>query len=303
MSLVEHNKMDSDSISITDNIFLMENSHSYMTDLLNKLDVANALDDTSQAGSMINSMEGILNQFSDSQAELQNEINDLLISSRNGLLTHEKLADMISTEQIRTHYLVNILGSLKHQIESLYRALTESHDEDLDVDDEKNSDVLVDKMVSRVGLMLRSVESLNSIMVAPTRRLQKTITHMDSEVVLHVNKMSLQYGDTPVETHGTTSGKHGSSGKKKSSSSSGNNGHHKNHNDNRHKNDDSGLEQALGINNSNSNQAPAVVPEASKPVVVADATATTTAPEDGHDAVRTKNEQYEMAGKKQVFEE
>jgi hypothetical protein len=127
----------------------------------------------------------MLDKFSENQYELQHEIQDILESSRRGLLTHEKLSDMISTEQVRSRFLTGIVGSLKLQIETLFHVLTSK---EITSSEEGDQPSIVEKVQESVSLLWKSVDSLSKIIVSPARKLDNTIRKIDSEVIVHLNK-------------------------------------------------------------------------------------------------------------------
>lgn len=137
-----------------------------------------------EVSNLITGMESILGHFSNNQYELQNEIEEILESSRRGALTHEKLVEMIQAEQVRSKYLSSIVGSLKDQIENLYVVLTTASNES---EDGEPIDVL-DMVSNNVSLLWKSVDSLSKIIVSPTKKLESTLSKIDSEVIVHMNK-------------------------------------------------------------------------------------------------------------------
>ena len=193
---------DSDNISVTDNMSLMEDAQFHISELLERLEIGNNGGEAAEATGVINSMESMLGSFSENILGMQQEMQDLLESSRHGMLTHERLSDMISTEQVRTNFLVNILGSLKMQIEGLFMALQEDNDDDPDGlgplsrksrsrGSSRGKSAGSPGLVSeKVNLMLKSVESLNKLVTSPTKKVQRTITTIDSEVVIHASKLA-----------------------------------------------------------------------------------------------------------------
>lgn len=166
-----------------DNSRQLEEAHSHIASLLEKLDAGSLGDEHNEVGNMMVTMEGMLGQFSENQYELQHEINDILESSRHGLLTHDKLSEMITMEQTRTHYLANIVGSLRFQIEKLYRVLSETaNNPDLDPAE------ALEKAASDISMMMHSVDSLSKVIVSPTKKLTSTIKQIDSELIIHLNR-------------------------------------------------------------------------------------------------------------------
>ena len=174
----------------------LEDSQSHIATLLEMLSIENYAEESIQASSMINSMEGMLGRFSDNHYDIQNEMNEMLESSRRGLLTHGQLSEMVSAEATRSQHLGNILNSLKSQIENMYDALNDlrSETESTNGADEVVQQEIVHKsnqIVNKVDLIMKSVNAMDRIAVAPIKRLPNAIMNIDSEVVMHVNKTKL----------------------------------------------------------------------------------------------------------------
>lgn len=166
--------------------------------LLETLDKNNRLQDVEEYNFLLTGMEGLIGQFSDNHHDLHHEIQEIMESSRMGLLTHEKLVEMVSAEQIRSQYLSNIVGSLRDQIENLFTTIMSSAEEQDNGDPEE----LLDKVSSNVNLMWKSVESMSKVIASPSKRLDQTIRKIDSEVVVHLSK-TLQQNDGKVKENFT----------------------------------------------------------------------------------------------------
>ncbi|RYG92456.1 hypothetical protein EON65_59185, partial [archaeon] len=176
--------MNSEGDSFFNNRDEFESAQNQIAKLIDQLDKGNRLEESIEVSFLITSMESLLDKFSDNQYELQHEIQDILESSRQGLLTHEKLSEMIATEQIRSKYLTGIVGSLKFQIESLFNVL---NNKDGTLDD-TDSSLIMDKVHENVNLLWKSVDSLSKIIVSPAKKLDTAIRKIDSEVIVHLNK-------------------------------------------------------------------------------------------------------------------
>jgi hypothetical protein len=172
--------------SIYKNIDRLEESQNNITVLLERLDRDTRTEST-EVGQLITGMEGILGQFSDNHFELQHEIEDLLESSRRGMLSHEKLTEMVNAEQVRTQYLSSIVNSLKSQIEGLFNKLQTEDEEEDEYGEDEPIDV-VDKVTDDVNLLWKSVDSLSKLISSPTKKLEYNIQKIDSEVIVHLNK-------------------------------------------------------------------------------------------------------------------
>lgn len=194
----QRGSIDSDIVSVSDNMSLMEDAQLHIAELLDKLESSNMSSEAAEASYMINSMESMLGTFSDNMLGMQNEMSDILESSRKGQLTHEKLTEMLGAEQIRTNFVVNIVSSLKVQIESLFSALQEMEDENgfsratsrHSARPPTSDQSLTSIMSRKMNLMLKSVDSLSQLVKTPTKKVQKTITTIDSEVVIHASKLA-----------------------------------------------------------------------------------------------------------------
>jgi hypothetical protein len=75
---------------------LLEESLLNTAKLLESLDQSNRLQEAHEYNYLLQGMEELVGQFSDNQVGLQNEIRDILESSKNGLLTHEQLVEMVT---------------------------------------------------------------------------------------------------------------------------------------------------------------------------------------------------------------
>lgn len=174
MSQIEEN-------ALFDNNQQLEESQTFIAELLHKLDVDKAVDDAMEVKFMITNMEGILGQFSETSYELQHEINDILESSKQGLLTHDKLSEMIAMEQTRSNCVNGIVNSLKVQIENLYNIITEAMN---NPDDDGSA---MNQLQMDMGLMMKSVDSLTTVITSPVKKLDMTIKKIDSELIVHLN--------------------------------------------------------------------------------------------------------------------
>lgn len=176
MSVVEDNET-----ALFDNNQQLEESQTFIAELLHKLDVDKAVDDAMEVKFMISNMEGILGQFSETSYELQHEINDILESSKQGLLTHDKLSEMIAMEQTRSNCVNGIVNSLKVQIENLYNIITEAMN---NPDDDGSA---MNQLQMDMGMMMKSVDSLTTVITSPVKKLDMTIKKIDSELIVHLN--------------------------------------------------------------------------------------------------------------------
>lgn len=183
--------------SIFRNIDSLEESQSNITKLLDQLDRDTRQIDNSEVGFLLTGMEEKLGQFSDNHYELQREIEELLESSRRGVLSHEKLTDMVNAEQVRTQYLANIVNSLKTQIEGLFTKLVTTVDE---ADESVDTSEIVEQVSGNVNLLWKSVDSLSKLIGSPTKKLEYNIQKIDSEVIVHLNKTMHLHDKSSVPT-------------------------------------------------------------------------------------------------------
>jgi hypothetical protein len=162
----------------------LEESLQNTTKLLESLDKNNRFEDVGEYNYLLTGMEGLIGQFSENHYELHHEIKEIMESSRMGLLTHEKLVEMVTAEQLRSQYLSNIVGSLKDQIENLFTTILSA----VDTRNGGDPEDLIDKVSNNVNLMWKSVESMSKVISSPSKRLDQTIRKIDSEVVVHLSK-------------------------------------------------------------------------------------------------------------------
>lgn len=185
-------KTSSEEIKMTErqeNIFrhidAVEESHGQLTKLIDRLDQDTRAMESSEVHQLISGMEGMLGQVTDNHYEMQREIEELLESSRRGVLSHDKLTEMVGAEQVRTQYLVNIVSSLKTQIEGLFNKLiTATDDEEVS----KEPAEIVEQVSDNMNLLWKSVDSLSKIITSPTKKLEYNIQKIESEVIVHLNK-------------------------------------------------------------------------------------------------------------------
>jgi predicted nucleic acid-binding Zn-ribbon protein len=170
--------------SIFRNIDSLEESHVNISKLIDQLEIESR-QDNGEVHQLITGMDSMLNQVGDNHFELQREIEELLESSRRGALSHEKLADMIHAEQVRSNYLTNIVSSLKSQIEGLFTKLVVVTE---DEDSVSNPGEIVEQVSDNVNLLWKSVDSLSKLISSPTKKLEYNIQKIDSEVIVHLNK-------------------------------------------------------------------------------------------------------------------
>jgi hypothetical protein len=170
----------------------LEDSQSHIANLLEMLAMENYAEESAQASKIISSMGNMLGHFSDNHYDVQNEMNEMLESSRRGLLTHGQLQELVSAEAVRSQHLVGILNSLKYQIESMYDALSDLKlDAEMDETDQHEVPQPAKNLTAKVQLMMKSVTSMDRIALTPAKKLSSAIATIDSEVVMHVNKTKL----------------------------------------------------------------------------------------------------------------
>ena len=155
--------------SLIESINLMDEAHTNITNLLEQLDVGD--NTSSETINVIGGMDGLLGTFSIRSFEMQQEMNRLLESSKSGVLSHNMLADYFLKEQVRSCYLLNILGSLRDQIEGFHNFFHSIIPND---DDDQSMSVS-----EKINLMLMSVESLGRIASTPSHQLEQTIQSIE----------------------------------------------------------------------------------------------------------------------------
>lgn len=184
--------------SVIESINLMDEAHTNITNLLEQLDVGD--NTNSETINVIGGMDGLLGTFSIRSFEMQQEMNRLLESSKSGALSHNMLADYFSKEQVRSNYLLNILGGLRDQIEGFHNFFHTIIPND---DDDQSMSVS-----EKINLMLMSVESLGRIASTPSHQLEQTIQSIDVQVIqqLEMKKINANNeNDEQLLLHRTTS--------------------------------------------------------------------------------------------------
>lgn len=184
--------------SVIESINLMDEAHTNITNLLEQLDVGD--NTNSETINVIGGMDGLLGTISIRSFEMQQEMNRLLESSKSGALSHNMLADYFSKEQVRSNYLLNILGSLRDQIEGFHNFFHTIIPND---DDDQSMSVS-----EKINLMLMSVESLGRIASTPSHQLEQTIQSIDVQVIqqLEMKKINANNdNDELLLLHRTTS--------------------------------------------------------------------------------------------------
>jgi hypothetical protein len=169
--------------SIFQNLDSLEETQDHISRLIEQLD-RESHHDHGDVNQLMSGMDAMLSHVGDNHFELQREIEELLESSRKGALSHEKLTEMVNSEQVRSQYLSNIVSSLKSQIEGLFTKLVTAAEQDI----ESEPGEIVEQVSSNVNLLWKSVESLSSLINSPTRKLEYNIQKIDSEVIVHLNK-------------------------------------------------------------------------------------------------------------------
>jgi len=182
--------------SLIESINLMDEAHTNITNLLEQLDVGD--NTSSETINVIGGMDGLLGTFSIRSFEMQQEMNRLLESSKSGALSHNMLADYFLKEKVRSCYLLNILGSLRDQIEGFHNFFHSIIPND---DDDQSMSVS-----EKINLMLMSVESLGRIASTPSHQLEQTIQSIDVQVIqqLEMRKIDASNENDEVLLHGTT---------------------------------------------------------------------------------------------------
>jgi predicted nucleic acid-binding Zn-ribbon protein len=179
----------------------LENSQNQLTRLIEQLDRETRQTQNAEVNELITGMESSLGQFSDNHFELQREIEELLENSRRGALSHEKLAEMVNAEQVRSSYLSNIVNSLKSQVENLFsKLITATNDDEISDPGE-----IVEHVSNNVNLLWKSVDSLSKLIASPTKKLEYNIQKIDSEVIVHLNKTLHLHDKTGSNNNTTTS--------------------------------------------------------------------------------------------------
>lgn len=171
----------------------LEDSQSHIANLLEMLALENYADESASVSYMMNSMGNMLGKFSENHSEIESEMNEMLESSRRGLLTHGEVADLIANEATRSYYLSNILDGLKFQIESMHEVLAEMRD-DKDKTAIDNAEELrhaATHLASKMNMILKTVDSMDRLVASPAKKVQQAVAVIDSEVVMHVNKTQL----------------------------------------------------------------------------------------------------------------
>lgn len=173
-------------------------SQDQMTILLESLSDAENPENKNINNSM-SMMTGMLKGFSNTQKEMQTDMKDILESFKNGLLTHEKLAEMIGGEQIRSNFLGKLVGSVKIQLENLFKFV------DSKIDSSDSSNVEVDQIMNDMNMAMKSVDAITDLIVTPIRRLDRTLSKIDNSLLVHKDHadkvrrrvISDQLGDSP----------------------------------------------------------------------------------------------------------
>jgi hypothetical protein len=179
----------------------LEDSQSHIANLLEMLALENYADESASVSYMMNSMGNMLGKFSENHSEIENEMNEMLESSRRGLLTHGEVADLIANEATRSYYLSNILDGLKYQIESMHEVLSEMRD-DKDktaLDSAEELRHAASHLASKMNMILKSVDSMDRLVASPAKKVQQAVAVIDSEVVMHVNKTQLGSNTNKVD--------------------------------------------------------------------------------------------------------
>ena len=100
-------------------------SQGQMELLLNSLTTVENAENRNIKKSM-NAMSNWVRDFSVNQKEIAKDFTDIHESFKNGMLTHDRLEAMICGEQVRTNFLVNLIGHLKVQLEHLFSVVNSS---------------------------------------------------------------------------------------------------------------------------------------------------------------------------------
>jgi len=171
----------------------LEDSQSHIANLLEMLAFDNHADESASVSYMMNTMGTMLGKFSENHSEIESEMNEILESSRRGLLTHSEVADLIANEATRSYYLSSILDSLRLQIESMHEVLTdmrESNEED-ETGSQADLRLAASNLASKMNVVLKSVTSMDRLVQSPAKKVQQAVAVIESEVVMHVNKTQL----------------------------------------------------------------------------------------------------------------
>ena len=180
----------------------LESSQTHISELLEMLALENYADESASVSYMMSSMGTILGKFSGNHIEIESEMNEMLESSRRGLLTHGEVAELIQNEATRSYCLSNILDGLKYQIENMHEVLLELRDSSKDnssVEDIVEFRQTASTLTKKVDLILRSVDSMDRLVQAPVKKVQQAVAVIDSEVVMHVNKTQLGAGTSKTD--------------------------------------------------------------------------------------------------------
>jgi hypothetical protein len=172
----------------------LEDSQSHIANLLEMLAFENYAEESSQASHIINGMEAIIGKFSENHYDIQMEMNSMLESSRRGLLTHGQLSELVAAEATRSQHLAGILDSLKDQIENMYEALADGKVYDHEAEEVVHQEFTKssNNFAQKVELLMKSVNSMERVVVAPAKKIASAVATIDSEVVMHVNKTKLE---------------------------------------------------------------------------------------------------------------
>jgi hypothetical protein len=171
----------------------LEDSQSHIANLLEMLAFENYAEESSQASHIINGMEAMIGKFSENHYDIQVEMNSMLESSRRGLLTHGQLSELVAAEATRSQHLAGILDSLKDQIENMYEALADGKVYDHEAEEVVQQEFTKssNNFAQKVELLMKSVNSMERVVVAPPKKIASAVACIDSEVVMHVNKTKL----------------------------------------------------------------------------------------------------------------
>lgn len=171
----------------------LEDSQSHIANLLEMLAFDNHADESASVSYMMNTMGNMLGKFSENHSEIETEMNEILESSRRGLLTHSEVADLIANEATRSYYLSSILDSLRFQIESMHEVLTEMRENNEDDNSGSQADLRLaaSNLASKMNVVLKSVTSMDRLVQSPAKKVQQAVAVIESEVVMHVNKTQL----------------------------------------------------------------------------------------------------------------
>ena len=171
----------------------LEDSQSHIANLLEMLAFDNHAGESASVSYMMNTMGNMLGKFSENHSEIETEMNEILESSRRGLLTHSEVADLIANEATRSYYLSSILDSLRFQIESMHEVLTEMRESNEEDNSGSQADLRLaaSNLASKMNVVLKSVTSMDRLVQSPAKKVQQAVAVIESEVVMHVNKTQL----------------------------------------------------------------------------------------------------------------